>query len=87
MPANPLVLCYQFVDFTASQVHGAFGICVISADDPDMLIGARRGSPLILGIGSDEFILASDAAAVIERTKHVSYLQVSVSISRQKCTS
>jgi len=58
-----------------TQVHGAFGIAVISADEPDMLIGARRGSPLILGIGKDEFILASDAAAVIERTKQVTYLQ------------
>ena len=58
-----------------TQVHGAYGIAVMCADEPDMLIGARKGSPLILGIGQDEFILASDAAAVIERTKQVSYLQ------------
>merc|ERR1719240_1094968 len=58
-----------------TQVHGAFSIAVICADEPDMLIGARKGSPLILGIGKDEFILASDAAAVVERTKQVSYLQ------------
>jgi len=58
-----------------TQVHGAFGIAVMSADDPELLIGARKGSPLILGIGEDEYILASDAAAVIERTKRVLYLQ------------
>ena len=58
-----------------TQVHGAYGIAVMCADEPDMLIGARKGSPLILGIGTYEYILASDAAAVIERTKQVSYLQ------------
>ena len=57
-----------------TQVEGAFGLAVLSADEPDMLVGARKGSPLILGIGDDEFLLASDAAAVIERTKKVSYL-------------
>jgi len=58
-----------------TQVHGAYGIAVISSDEPGMLIGARKGSPLILGVGSDEYILASDAAAVIERTKNVTYLE------------
>jgi len=57
-----------------TQVHGAFGVVVISADEPDMLVGARKGSPLILGIGESEYILASDASAVIDRTKRVSYL-------------
>ena len=52
-----------------TQVHGAYGIAVICSDEPGMLIGARKGSPLILGIGEEEYILASDAAAVIERTK------------------
>ena len=57
-----------------TQIQGAFGLAVLSVDEPDMLIGARRGSPLILGIGDSEYLLASDAAAVIERTKHVCYL-------------
>lgn len=57
-----------------TQIQGAFGLAVLSIDEPDMLIGARRGSPLILGIGEDEYLLASDAAAVIERTKQVCYL-------------
>ena len=37
-----------------TQVHGAFGLAVLSSDEPDRLIGARKGSPLILGIGEDE---------------------------------
>jgi glucosamine--fructose-6-phosphate aminotransferase (isomerizing) len=57
-----------------TQVHGAFGLAILSADEPDILIGARRGSPLILGIGDDEYVLASDASAVIERTRRVTYL-------------
>ena len=57
-----------------SAVDGAFGIAVIAVDEPDTIIGARKGSPLILGIGDDEYILASDAAAVVERTKRVLYL-------------
>ena len=57
-----------------TQVHGAFGIAVISADEPDLLVGARKGSPLILGIGDDEYLLASDASAVVERTRRVTYL-------------
>ena len=57
-----------------TQVHGAFGIAVMCTDEPDLLVGARKGSPLILGIGEGEYLLASDAAAVIERTRQVSYL-------------
>ena len=59
-----------------TQVDGAYGIAVMCADEPDMLIGARKGSPLILGIGDEEFLLASDAAAVIERTKQVAHRSV-----------
>lgn len=58
-----------------SQVEGAFGLAVVATDEPDLLIGARNGSPLIVGIGEDEYILASDASAVVERTKQVYYLK------------
>ena len=71
-----------------TQVHGAYGIAVISSDEPGMLIGARKGSPLILGVGSDEYILASDAAAVIERTKNVCNAPTSQSphrAARRRC--
>ena len=60
------------VHFT--QVEGAFGVCFVFADQPDLLIGARRGSPLLVGVGDGEYFLASDASAVLEHTKTVEYL-------------
>lgn len=56
------------------QVVGAYAIVVISKDDPDMLIAARKSSPLVVGIGKDEFFLASDATPIVEYTKDVVYL-------------
>ncbi|MCD6024677.1 MAG: glutamine amidotransferase [Fibrobacteria bacterium] len=57
-----------------THLEGAFGIVVISANEPGVLIGARRGSPLVLGVGEDECILASDASAIVEHTQKVIYL-------------
>lgn len=57
-----------------SQVQGTYGIAVVSNEDPDMLIAARKGSPLILGIGDGEYFLGSDAAPIIEYTRKVVYL-------------
>jgi glucosamine--fructose-6-phosphate aminotransferase (isomerizing) len=57
-----------------THLEGAFGIVVVSADEPGVLIGARRGSPLVLGVGEDECILASDASAIVEHTQKVVYL-------------
>lgn len=57
-----------------TQVVGTYGIAVISAEDPDLLIGARKGSPLILGIGEGEYYFGSDAAPLIEHTRQVVYL-------------
>ncbi|MCU0844824.1 MAG: glutamine--fructose-6-phosphate aminotransferase, partial [Spirochaetes bacterium] len=47
-----------------SKVEGTFGIAVVSSDEPGRIIAARRGSPLILGVGENEMILASDASAI-----------------------
>jgi len=58
-----------------SEVEGAFGIAVIHQDHPDEIIGARRGSPLVLGIGEDEFFLASDAAPIAHHTDKVVYMK------------
>lgn len=58
-----------------SEVEGTFGIVVLSIYEPDMIIAARRGSPLILGIGDGEYLVASDASAVIAHTRQVVYLQ------------
>jgi len=57
-----------------SQVHGTYGIAAVSGEDPDMLIAARKGSPLILGIGEGEYFLGSDAAPIVEYTRKVVYL-------------
>jgi len=57
-----------------SQVVGTYGIALISALDPDMLIAARKGSPLILGVGEDEYFIGSDASALVEHTRQVVYL-------------
>ncbi len=56
------------------EVIGTYGIAVICADEPDTIVGARRGSPLIIGIGTDENFLASDANAIVAHTKKVVYL-------------
>ncbi|MGO8764221.1 MAG: glutamine--fructose-6-phosphate transaminase (isomerizing) [Limisphaerales bacterium] len=56
------------------EVIGAYGLAVICADEPDKMVGARRGSPLIIGIGRGENFLASDANAVVAHTKKVVYL-------------
>jgi len=57
-----------------AEVRGAYGIAVIHADEPDVLVAARNGSPLIVGVGDDEYIVASDASAIIEHTTNVIYL-------------
>ena len=56
------------------EVIGTYGLAVICADCPDLMVGARRGSPLIIGIGKDEHYLASDANAIVAHTKQVVYL-------------
>ena len=56
------------------EVIGTYGIAVICADEPDKIVGARRGSPLIIGIGKGEHFLASDANAIVAHTKKVVYL-------------
>jgi len=55
------------------KLHGTFGLAIICSDHPDMLIGAKKGSPLILGVGDEEYILASDAAAIVEHTTQAIY--------------
>lgn len=57
-----------------SQVVGAYGIAVIDHSNPDIVIAARKGSPLLIGLGENEYFIASDAAAIIEYTRNVIYL-------------
>jgi len=57
------------------SVDGTYGIVVMSKKSPDMLIAARKGSPLVLGVGNGEMLIASDVSAVIEHTREVIYLE------------
>ncbi|MHC4659859.1 MAG: glutamine--fructose-6-phosphate transaminase (isomerizing) [Planctomycetota bacterium] len=56
------------------ELHGTFGLAIVCSDFPDILVGAKKGSPLILGVGENEYILASDAAAIVEHTTQAIYL-------------
>ena len=56
------------------QVIGTYGIALVHADIPDFVVGARRGSPLVLGVGKDENFLASDVSAIVAHTRDVVYL-------------
>ena len=56
------------------HVEGAYGLCIISRREPDKIVVARKGSPLVLGIGKGEYFIASDGAPIVEHTKKVVYL-------------
>ena len=64
----------EAVRIALNQVIGAYAIVIISKDDPDILIAARKSSPLVIGIGEDEFFIASDASPLVEYTRNVVYL-------------
>ena len=72
-PATKLSLL-DAVLATLAEVVGTFGIVVLSLDDPHCIVAARRGSPLLVGIGKDEHIIASDASAIIAHTSNVIHL-------------
>ena len=57
------------------QVEGTYGIAVVSALEPGRIVAARKGSPLLLGIGTDAHYVASDAAALVQYTRNVVYLE------------
>ncbi len=57
------------------QVEGTYGLAVVSSEEPDKIIAARKGSPLIIGVGAGEHFIASDAAAIIPYTRQVVYLE------------
>ena len=56
------------------KVEGTFGIAVVSSKDPEKIVAARKGSPLLIGVGVDEYFLASDASAILAHTREVVYL-------------
>jgi len=71
---------FDAVQRAVGQLEGAYAIAAISAAEPDVVVGSRRGSPLLLGVGADgtgrgENFLASDTSALLQVTKHVTYLE------------
>ena len=56
------------------DIEGAYGIAVVCSEEPDVIVAARKGSPLLVGVGDHEYFVASDAAAVLEHTRSVIYL-------------
>ncbi|MBN1534128.1 MAG: glutamine--fructose-6-phosphate transaminase (isomerizing), partial [Spirochaetes bacterium] len=66
---------FDAVLLALSRVEGTYGIAVISRKEPSVIVAARKGSPLILGVGNGEMILASDASAIVEHTRNVIYLE------------
>ncbi|MDF3077118.1 MAG: glmS [Sphingobacteriaceae bacterium] len=65
----------EAVRIALNRVVGAYAIVVMSQDEPDQLIAARKGSPLVIGIGEKEYFIASDASPIVEYTKNVVYLK------------
>ena len=64
----------EAVRVALNEVVGAYAIVIMSKDEPDQLIAARKGSPMVIGVGKDEYFIASDASPIIEYTKNVIYL-------------
>ncbi len=64
----------EAVRLALTKVVGAYAIVVMSLEDPDLLIAARKGSPLVVGVGKGEFFMASDATPIVEYTNEVVYL-------------
>jgi glutamine---fructose-6-phosphate transaminase (isomerizing) len=64
----------QAVIEALSKVEGTYGIAVVSSRDPDKIVAARKGSPLLVGLGDGEFYVASDASAILAHTRQVIYL-------------
>ncbi|HOI86539.1 MAG TPA: glutamine--fructose-6-phosphate transaminase (isomerizing) [Lentimicrobium sp.] len=71
---NEKVPLPEAVQIALNQVVGAYAIVIIDKNDPDTLIAARKGSPLVVGVGENEFFVASDATPIVEYTREVVYL-------------
>ncbi len=64
----------EAVRLALGEVIGAYAIVILSKKEPDKVIAARKGSPIVIGVGKDEFFIASDATPIVEYTKNVVYL-------------
>jgi glutamine---fructose-6-phosphate transaminase (isomerizing) len=65
----------EAVRMALTQVVGAYAIVILSKKDPNYLIGAKKGSPMVIGVGENEHFIASDATPIVEYTRNVVYIQ------------
>ncbi|HXB13336.1 MAG TPA: class II glutamine amidotransferase, partial [Bacteroidia bacterium] len=72
---NEKVSLAEAVRISLNQVVGAYAIVVLSKNNPDELIAAKKGSPLVIGVGEKEFFIGSDATPIVEYTKNVIYME------------
>lgn len=73
--AEPCVKnCVRAIEATLDRLKGTYGLCAVFRDCPDTIIAARSGSPLVIGVGEEEYFLASDSSPLIGYTKDVVYL-------------
>ena len=79
----------QTVSLALSMVKGTYGLVVLCQDEPDKLVAARLGSPLVIGLGDNENFIASDLAAIVEHTRDVIFLDDGemALVTREKVTS
>ena len=68
-------VCLKAVEETVCQLKGTFGLAILFRDAPGLIIAARLGSPLVVGVGKDEYFLASDASPLVGHTDRVVYLK------------
>ena len=72
--ASDIETCLRVVELTLEKLKGTYGLGIMFRDCPDTIIAARCGSPLVIGVGTDEYFLASDASPLLGYTKEVVYL-------------
>ena len=65
----------EAVRIALTNVVGAYALAIISADEPDQIILAKKGSPLLIGVGKDEYFIGSDGSPIVEYTRKVVYLE------------
>lgn len=74
MDKNPKLDYIKAIQISLAQIKGTYGLAIVHIDYPDTIIVARKGSPLLIGVGDGEMLIASDASAVAEYTDKVVYL-------------
>lgn len=78
----------EAVRLATKKIHGAYALCIMHQDLPDVLVATKRNAPLLVGVGEGEFFVASDVPAIIEHTKKAMYLNDDeiVTLTKNKMT-